>query len=175
MIPMTSLETLCRRSRRLSVALCAVAVLGVAGCSEESPPESSSLSKAELISQGDAICAETEEKLAPVFGALFPTGSETPPASEAAGPMRTAATELRAEYNEFSALEPPEADREKFDAILEKFDLAVKDVEKSAELAEAGDTEGYLTNLEAANSTDAESRELMKEYGFMTCAGETGE
>jgi hypothetical protein len=156
--------------RNVLPALLLLPLAGCGGGSEEADG-TNRLTKAELISQGDALCAGVEEELAPVFGELFPTGSETPPASEAAGPMRVAADALRREYVEFSRLAPPEEDQQRFDAILEKFDAAVKDVEKSADLAAGGDTEGYLKALEAANGSDAESRDLMRDYGFDTCAG----
>ncbi|HUQ39391.1 MAG TPA: hypothetical protein VM030_04495 [Acidimicrobiales bacterium] len=149
------------------MAALVLAAVGLGGCGGDDDR----LSKADLISKGDALCAATTEKLEPVFGKLFPTGSETPPADKAAGPMRTAATELREEYRDFSALEPPAKDEKRFAAILEGFDAAVTDVEDAAERAEAGDTEGYLKKLEAANAKDAESRELMKAYGFEECAG----
>lgn len=155
----------------LGVAVCGVTALSLSACGSDEPEGPQRLSRAELIEQGDQICAETEEKLAPVFGELFPTGTETPPADQAAAPMRTAALALREEYDEFSALRPPEADQQKFDSILEKFDAAVKGIEESAALAGAGDTEGYLKALEAANGADGESRELMGDYGFKTCAG----
>ena len=166
--------TSCRTARRglLRLALCGLVAVALGACGSDEPEGVSRLSRAELIHQGDQLCSDTEEKLAPVFGELFPTGSETPPAAQAAAPMRTAASALRDEYDRFSALRPPEEDEEEFDAILEKFDDAVTDVEESAALAAAGDTDGYLQALERANGTDGESRDLMREYGFMACAGE---
>ena len=162
-----------RRSARqfLVASLSGVFALGLVACGDDEPAGPPRLTRAQLIEQGDELCAEAEEKLAPVFGQLFPTGSETPPADQAAGPMRTAALALREEYDEFSALRPPEGEQQKFDAIVQKFDAAVDDIEESAALAGSGDTEGYLQALERANASDAESRELMREYGFETCAG----
>lgn len=156
----------------LRVGLCGLIALGLGACGNDEPEGPARLSRAEVITQGDQLCTETQETLGPVFAELFPTGSETPPAAQAAQPMQTAATALREEYGRFSALRPPEDDEAKFDAILEKFDAAVVDVEESAALAAAGDTEGYLQALEAANASDAESRDLMRDYGFKACAGE---
>lgn len=156
----------------LRLGLCGVIALALGACGSDEPEGPARLSRAEVVQQGDQLCTDTEEKLGPVFGELFPTGSETPPAAQAAEPMRTAATLLREEYDQLSALRPPEDDEEKFEAILQKFDAAVTDVEKSAALAAAGDTDGYLQALEAANASDGESRELMRDYGFEACAGE---
>lgn len=162
--------TLIRASLRL--ALCGVIALALGACGTDEPEGPARLSRSALIEQGDQLCTDTEEKLAPVFGELFPTGSETPPAAQAAEPMRIAATVLREEYDQFSELRPPEKDQEKFDVILEKFDAAIAEVEQSAALAAAGDTDGYLQALESANGSDAESRDLMRDYGFEACAGE---
>ena len=162
------------RTLYLSAAVLLVSLGGCGGgpAGGESADGPQRLSKAELIAEGDELCAATGEELAPVFAELFPTGSETPPAEKAAGPMRVAATALREEHSRLSALSPPAADEAKFDAILDEFGEAVADIEQSADMAAAGDTEGYLKALERANGSDAESRELMRAYGFETCAGE---
>lgn len=156
---------------RIGRAAVAVALLvGVVACGDDDD-DGDGLTKDALIEQGDVICQRAVDDTTPLFAALFPTGTETPPAEEAAGPMGEAAEILRAEYEEFAALQPPSGDEEDFEAILERFEESIELIERSAELAAEGDTEGYLEQLGAANEADAASRELMAEYGFTTCAG----
>lgn len=129
------------------------------------------LGREELVARGDAICAETERETGALFGKLFPTGSETPPASEAAPIMREALALLEAEADELAALDPAE-DVERYESAVAGFRDAVAAFETSVELAEKGEDEAYLQELQKANEVDAGSRETFKSLGFSTCAGE---
>jgi hypothetical protein len=143
------------------VAVAAAAMLGACGGSDAG--------RADVIARGDAACAEAAGKLDPIFGELFPTGSETPEAKVAAEPMSQAAAIIREEANVFAGLATDDA---AFTPIREGVDRVADTIELSATKARAGDTDGYLQALEQANEVDAETREDMKAYGFTTCAGE---
>ncbi len=130
------------------------------------------LSAAELAAQADAICADAAEQLNPLFAELFPTGSETPPADEAAPIMAQAADAITAEIRALTALKPPQqlqADWLQLERLLRRIDHEVR---WSAQLAARGDTDGYLQVLQGANELDAESREIFAAIGATTCSGE---
>lgn len=128
------------------------------------------LSKQELIARGDRICKQTAEKLGPLFAGLFPTGNETPAASEAAGAMNEAAGLVRREAESISRLEPREELEDEFRPIVSGLDRSAELTEESARLASEGDTEGYLEKLQEANRADQDTRDLMVEFGFTDCA-----
>src|SRR5687768_9480823 len=141
-----------RRSLAVALAL-ASSGLTFIGCGDD---DDGRLSKTALIEAGDAICLRALEDTEPLFAELFPTGSEMPAADDAAGPMGKAAQILRREHDDLAALRPPSGDEDVFDEIVERFDDAVREVEKSAARASDGDTDGYLQALEHANEVDAE-------------------
>ena len=146
-----------------SVALCTGS--GAAGAGERSGTE-------DLIEQADAICAAAGEELLPLFAQLFPTGTETPPAEEAAPVMAEAAQIITEEVRDLTALKPSlevQAEWLDIERLLRRLDHLVR---RSAQLAAAGDTEGYLMHLGAANEVDWESREIFRSIGSTVCAGD---
>lgn len=146
-----------------TVALCTGA--GTASAGRRSTTE-------ELVEQADAICAAAAAELNPLFAQLFPTGTETPSAEEAAPVMAEAAQVLTEEVRDLTALKPSleaQADWLDIERLLRRLDHLVR---RSAQLAAAGDTEGYLTHLGAANEVDWESREIFRSIGSTVCAGD---
>lgn len=131
------------------------------------------LSKQELISQGDQVCKATSEELNPLFAKLFPTGNETPAASDAAPTMKKAAELVRKEAESIKSLGPSEGSETEFAAIVRALERSARLTEESAQIASQGDTDGYLEKLQEANIADQDARDLMVEFGFEDCAGAT--
>jgi acyl-CoA reductase-like NAD-dependent aldehyde dehydrogenase len=132
-----------------------------------------SLSKAELVKRGDAICTESNRKLEPVFAKAFKPGEGNPPADKAAPVLEEAAQIVRNQYERFADLNPPKADKKEFDRFAENFESTVKFLDEAAKAAKKGDTEGYLKQLQLANEADSSTAEAMKRFGFRACAGVT--
>ena len=154
---------------RASIALAAAAALLVAGCGGGGGEESSettavstaaakALSKAELIEQGDAICAEVNAAI----GSIGEGTGEKSPASQAAGLYSGMVSSLKnlgtpketAGYAEFS---------EAADELA-----TTEDEVKLA--AEREDTAGLEAAEAKASSALSEFQEAASEYGFKACS-----
>lgn len=151
-----------------TVLTCVLAAASMAGCQSEG------LTKQQLVARGDQICKETAEELNPLFAKLFPTGNETPAASEAASSMNQAAELVRREADSIGRLRPEQDLQEEFGRIVAGLRESARLTEESARIASQGDTEGYLEKLQEANRSDQDTRDLMVKFGFRDCAGASG-
>lgn len=162
--------------RKRMTILSAAAAIGVTGTvlvtlSVGPAAAGARLTSEELAAQADAICTAASEELGPLFGELFPTGSETPPAEDAAPIMTEASVIISAEIVDLTALKPPrelQADWLRLERLLRSVDHHVR---RSAQLARQGDTDGYLSELGEGNEVDSESRAIFAEIGATACSG----
>lgn len=148
----------------ISAAATLLFTTGVAGARDR-------LSEAELVAEADRICLAANEELGPIFGELFPTGTETPPADEAAPLMAEAAEIIDDQMRALVALKPSSEQQAQWLEIEKLFRDIDRLVQRSAQLAAKGDTEGYLTKLGEANEVGAKAAEIFAELGSEGCAG----
>jgi hypothetical protein len=136
------------------------------GVSTSSDSTASSLTKAEFINQGDAICkkgneavnSEAEEfaKESGIDTSKPTTAEQEEVVSEVVGPA------IRQEAEEISALSAPGGDEKEVKSIVEAVEAGAEEAEESPSSLVEGETGGPF----------AEANKLAKEYGFKVCGGE---
>jgi hypothetical protein len=152
----------------LIVAL-AVAALFVTGCggggggSTESAPvttaaTTTALTKAELIEQGDAICAEVNAAVGTVGASGAETGSATAQAADLYSGMVASLKNLGAPQETTGYPE--------FTAVADELATAEGEVKLASE---RGDTAGLEAAESNASSALASFQEAAQEYGFKEC------
>jgi len=146
-------------------ALAAAAALLAAGCgsssSEASPQAQDSLTKAQFIRRGDAICEKDDETRNTEITPYVKKGSNTfsRPEKEKVVP-KSIATSFREDVEKLGALaeRAPKGDEAKVQRIVNVFDATVKGVEEKPGSILAG-----------AGPSFAEVEKLTAEYGFTVC------
>lgn len=159
---------------RLAGALLVAGTLGAA-CASDDPDTntqagkaSDTLTRTELIAAADEICADYNDQMDEIFGALF-TGEEPQPAAvqENLGKVLDLYGE---QWGELRGLTPPKADEAKIEALLDEGDKVVADTRTLiADPAEA------MAILQSDEDPMSGLDEKMAEYGFANCAGEREE
>lgn len=140
-----------------------VAIVAVlAGCGSSS--DSSSLSKAEFIKQGDEICKSSSKQIeteAEEFAEENNVDTSNPTKKQQEEVIEEiVAPGLRNEADELEALGTPKEDGDKAEAVLAALDSGVSEIED-----EAGVVLGSSNPLEKASK-------LADEFGFKTCGQE---
>ena len=131
-----------------------------AGCGEDSEQ----LSTEELVSRGDAICKQGQERFVEI--------QEEPPANATeAGEQASELVEVASdELDELRNLRPPDEQREAYDAYLEARDTALELLEQGRDAAEDQDAEGYAEAQAKATADQPERLKLAQAVGFQTCS-----
>jgi hypothetical protein len=141
-------------------ALAATALLAGAGCGEDAEP----VTAAELVSRGDAICAEGRQRFAEVQ-------SEAPPNATAAAAQTAELVQIATdELNELREIRPPEELREPYDRYLEARGRALELLERGQEAAEDQNAEAYGKAQAEAAAAQAERLKLARAVGFKQCS-----
>lgn len=146
----------------LVTAIVAAIALTAAGCGGGDSTTTASTSKAEFIKQADAICSKAGKQTQAEF-VNFTTRNglakgKEPTAkqySEIATTILVPA--LKQQVEEFSALEPPEQDKDLIDQFLAAVNQAIKKVESEPQTAKS--PEKLLAGAD----------KLIKGYGFKVC------
>jgi hypothetical protein len=119
------------------------------------------LSRAEFISQADAVCEEYEAKL---------DALGTPQNAEQLADFADKALPIAQDgREELGELRPPEELQETYDDWLEQGDRAIEIVEDLREAAEDGDTAEIQRIAQEAEAADAEANRLAAQIGFEQC------
>lgn len=142
----------------ISVSVALVACLALAGCGDDKSTSSdrTTLTKAEVIKQGDAICRASQDRINKASASLA-TGEPTE-AQATAFITDTLVPELEGQIRDLRKLVPPAADAAKLDAML---DSLAADVAKAKQ-----DPRGMLTS----DGAFVEAGRLAEAYGFQVCA-----
>jgi hypothetical protein len=119
------------------------------------------LSKAEFVSQADAICTEYEAKL---------NALGTPQNADQLAEFAEKAVPIAREgRDELGELRPPEDLQETYDAWLEQGDRAIEIVEDLRDAAEDGDTAEIQRIAQEAEAADSEANRLAGQLGLEAC------
>jgi len=120
------------------------------------------LTKDEFIAAADDIC----EEMASDMDALFTDLGEDATFEELQATTRDEAIPIAEDVlDDLRALNPPEADEDTIEALLNDFDEAVQTVKAQAEM-----TEEELSAVEEDAFADVDA--AAREYGFDTCGAE---
>jgi hypothetical protein len=136
---------------------------------EEAEVDTSAFSaeKKAYIEKVDAICTDTNAKLAPVEEQTF---AEFPPTAEAwkeGLPGLLAA--FKPSIDQIKALTPPAADKPAIDAILQKQDTIIQALEQAKAAADAGDETKLDQALKPVFPLFDEVDQAYREFGFQVC------
>jgi hypothetical protein len=133
------------------------AALAVAGCGGGED----ALSKEALIAEADAICAEAEEQ-ADAVGEPRTVAD----VDRLAGVFRAAVADLR-------GLEPPQADRATYDAIVDRLDRGLTIVHRAfSEAVAAGRHDGEVPAAQRGWALVEQASASARGYGFRVCGGD---
>lgn len=131
-----------------------------AGCGEDTEQ----LSAEELVSRGDEICKQGEERFAEI--------QQEPPANptEAREQTEELVEVARDELNELRNLRPPDELREPYDDYLEARGSALELLEQGRDAAEGKDAEGYAEAQAQAAADQPKRSKLAQAVGFEVCS-----
>ena len=150
-----------RKSIRVLTTIIAVAAL--TGCST-----SRALSKAELITQGDELCtqsnADVEELGMNELGA--PSADNMAQYAEALGKAIPLFEQLIADI---SALEPPQADKATITEMIGHLQDEVDAIKEAQKAAAAGDLDGFTAAAQRTSEADVPASQMATDYGFKVC------
>jgi hypothetical protein len=164
----------------LLIVVAAVALLGCGGGGSSSSGSTGSagggeLTKAELISKGDQICTETQEKTDPIkqeFEEVFEGGETQKALVEGAEIFRKAVPLVGAEAEALRELEPPSADAATINKMLDDLEESSEPLEGMAAAVE-GDEEAKLKGVEKEiEGPNRRATAIAKAYGFKVCGEE---
>lgn len=149
--------------RSIAVLASAVALAILSGCGSSNDEES--LTKAEFIKQGDAICTESNNQSAKQYRILAKAnnGKKAPEKSleeegiEVGEKVLVPNAEMRAEG--LAELQPPEGDEEEIAAIVSAIEAGVEK------------TKADPSSFYSKNYPFDEANKLMIKYGFQVCGG----
>jgi hypothetical protein len=136
----------------------------VRASSEEAAP--TSLTRSELIAQGDAICTDSRE----TYGGYreeFPEGEATPDETYSRLLMNISSKAVR----RFNRLVPPPALERDFDRYVRSQEEVKRWDRDALRAAEAEDTTAYLAARRSRDDTESERKRLAEAVGFHVCSG----
>lgn len=150
-------------SRANRSALAAIVLAGAAlsaGCGSDTEQ----VSAEELISRGDAICAEGRKSFDQVQ-------AQAPANAAAAADQTDELVEIATdELNELRNIRPPDELRESYDSYLEARGRALELLERGRDAAEDKDAEAYGKAQANAAAEQPERLKLARAVGFKTCS-----
>jgi len=149
-------------SRLVVGSLLAGAAMLAAGCGGGGGGDR--LSREELITQADAICAKYEEQL---------NALETPQSLEDIERLAEEGKPIVENgVNELKALEPPADLEEQWDELMEQNDANVALIDELSEAAASGDQARVQEVAAEAQRQDEETDRLAREIGLEECSND---
>jgi hypothetical protein len=175
-----------KTTRPLAGGSIAIALLSITGCGDDAEP----LSKPEFVEQADAICAQAQSDVEPMWEAFWVDfesqfaavgGAETTasePNPEAAWfPLFDALLDdlspvLEQQVADLRALEPPADDKELIDGLLDDFENGLDEMNDIADRAVEGDETARETISSEDGDPLADVNRAAREYGLTVCGAE---
>ncbi|MGB7686310.1 MAG: hypothetical protein WBL45_11075, partial [Solirubrobacterales bacterium] len=133
---------------------------------EKTPLKPDTLSRGQLIEQGDAICTESQDTYRTYLD-RFPSGEGEPDVIYSRLLVGISSKAI----NRFNALRPPPSLEKPFDEYVKAQEQVGQWDRDALRAAEAEDTTAYLTAREDRDSTAEERRQLAEDVGFRECSG----
>ena len=146
----------------------ALAALVVAGCGGGGG--GSRLSKADFISQADAICQKAHEDENKVsFPNVNPSTASQDDLKKFGDAIKQATAIDRKEVDDLKALKPPEDFQDNYDEALQELSDGLDHADNAVDEANKGDTAGLTRELNAVQSKATEANKKAAAYGLKVC------
>ena len=144
-----------------------IGVLLVSACADDKEEANAptTMSKAEFIEAGDAICEQSNEQLNPLARAAFDT-ADLPGAAEA---WEQIILLDREKIRALRALEVPAGDEARVEELLDGFEAAMLNAQPILAAATAGDAAAFEAALAQHGEGFAVVGPNLAEYGFEVC------
>ena len=163
-------------TRRLATLLPLAALLAAAaGCGGGGGGER--LTKAELITQADALCTSYDARAKPIeerFPNVDPTSAETSEDDlrKFADPLHELHDLYSDEVGELRDLNPPEADEDLWDSALDNLQETLDALNDFADAAGDADREGIREAIDAGQKSSDAADKIAQDYGFKVCGAD---
>ena len=152
-----------KRNRAAAAALATLAAI-VAGCGGNSGP----VSTAELIEQGDELCADEQKRFREIQ-------VEAPASAADAVDQTSELVDVSQETSDGLAdIEPPSNLQSAYDRYLDSREVAIELLERGRDAAERHDRVAYNAALKKTNAEEAKRQKLARKVGFETCGEQQG-
>lgn len=146
-----------REHKNVMLGLGVLAVLGLSACGSSEEP----LSKAAFVERGTAICTEGSQKIEQAASTAFSEQGSIPPVEEVNDfASETVAPTIQNEVERLGELQPPEADEDRVEDILEAGRDGVDTVRQDSSILLSSQDDGF-----------GRYRELASAYGLENCGG----
>ncbi len=131
------------------------------------------LTKAELITQGDAVCKTFSDKAGPIGQGITaaPSADNLPQYATAFGQLETVFSDM---IDSLKALSPPEADQSTWDSITSGLTNELAALREAKTAAEGGDLTAFNAAGTKIGQLDGQTSQLATTYGFQVCGGGAG-
>ena len=131
------------------------------------------LTKAELITQGDAVCKTFSDKAGPIGQDITaaPSAANLPQYATAFGQLETVFSDM---IDSLKALSPPEPDQSTWDAITSGLTNELAALREAKTAAEGGDLTAFNAAGTKIGQLDGQTSQLATTYGFHVCGGGAG-
>ncbi|MDX6625876.1 MAG: hypothetical protein QOE56_865 [Solirubrobacterales bacterium] len=136
------------------------------GQNETKRQQPQTLTRNELIVEGDGICSQSRETFLR-YRDEFPTG-ETEPSVGYSQLLVGISSKAVKKFNE---LDPPPSVRNEYGAYVASQEQVAKWDKDALKAAQAGDEAAYLAAREDRDNTEPERRQLSESIGFHVCSG----
>ncbi len=133
---------------------------------EKPKPQPDTLTNAQLIAKGDAICTDSQDTYL-TYRERFPSGEGEPDVIYSRLLVGISSKAI----NRFNTLRPPPSLEKPFDKYVKAQEQVGKWDRDALRAAEAEDTAAYLAAREDRDSTAEERRQLAEDVGFRECSG----
>ncbi|MFN2469250.1 MAG: hypothetical protein ABR521_14105 [Gaiellaceae bacterium] len=153
----------------------AALLVAAAGCGGDGGGER--LTKAELITQGDAICTSYDARAKPIeerFPNVDPTSDETSEddVRKFADPLDELNDLYSEQIGELRDLKAPEADEDLWDTALDNLQATLDALADFADAARDADREGIREAVEAGQKSSDAADKIAQDYGFKVCGAD---
>lgn len=162
------------RPLRTGIAVALLASLALGACGDDAEP----LSKADFVEEADAICADHSAQVEGVMEEAWTTAEgldeNDPDDREALFTALAAAADdaepiMASQIDALRALEPPTADRELIDGMLDDLEAAVADFVQTTGDAADGDELAAARITNGSDDPFGDVNRQAREYGLTVC------
>jgi hypothetical protein len=131
------------------------------------------LTKAELITRGDAVCKTFSDKAGPIGQDITaaPSADNLSQYATAFGQLETVFSDM---IDSLKALSPPEADQSTWDSITSGLTNELAALREAKTAAEGGDLTAFNAAGTKIGQLDGQTSQLATTYGFQVCGGGAG-
>ena len=163
--------------RNLTIAFVVASGVVLPACGDDVEP----LSKADFITQADAICAAADAEITPILDEAYAAGEEVdfedPEQKQAlierfADAIDEAAPLWSDMASDLRSLAPPDADKDTIDAMIDELDAALDFVATTSRDAANGDEQALAVLEDESGDPFSDANQQARDYGLVECGSE---